>query len=320
MKIGNIDFDQKKVLAASGVMGFFGKGYWHHIPFKPFGCRFDDVIFVSKTATLMPRKGNTRLTKQFNLINPFPRCIRVHPRKKLMLNAIGLSNPGIATLLATGKWQKRTEPFAISIMSVAETPEKRLEELRILIDIVGLQLNEFQAPFFLQINLSCPNTEHDPRILIGESARVLEVASRLGVPIMLKYSIASAPIEAVMELNDNPLCDAICVSNTIPFGSELIDWKKVWGSIVSPLARFGGGGLSGEALLPLVTNWIAELRDAGFTKHINGGGGIMDRTGIKAYSRAGADSFMIGTIATPRGKPWNVQEVSRYGNQLDIRR
>lgn len=318
MKIGSIDFGNRRVMAASGATGFFGKGYWHH---HLFGCHFDGIIDVTKTATLKPRKGNLRLTKRYNLRNPFPRCIRAHCKKRLLLNAVGLSNPGLEALLATGKWQTRTEPFFISIMPVADTPKERLAKSREMARILARHKDEFLAPFGIQVNLSCPNTKHDPKELIGEASETLKVISdQLFVPLMPKFSIASAPIAAVRELNDDPLCSAICVSNTILFGSDIIDWEEVWGSKTSPLAHLGGGGLSGEALLPLVTNWIAELRDAGFTKHINGGGGIMDRAGIDAYEQAGADSFMIGTIATPRGNPRNVQDVIRYGNSLPPRR
>lgn len=130
-------------------------------------------------------------------------------------------------------------------------------------DMIGFCKGDFSAPFGLQINLSCPNTGHDPHELIGESAKVLEIASSLGVPIMPKYSIASAPIKAVFRLNDHPYCDAICVSNTLPFGWQGIDWKSVWGSTTSPLAKLGGGGLSGKTLRPLVCEWIMRLRDAG---------------------------------------------------------
>ncbi len=312
MKLRGIDFGN--VLGASGVQGFFGEGYWFH---KALGLSFADMTFVSKTVTLLPRKGNMSLTQDFTPRYPFPGCIKVKLLRGVMLNSIGLSNPGLGALLGTGKWQQRTKPFMISVMSLADTPKKRLEELRIMVDTIGFVKDDFSAPFGLQINLSCPNTGHNIRELIGESAKVLEIAGTLGMPIMPKYSIASAPIEAIMQLNDNPNCDAICVSNTLPFGWQEIDWQSVWGSNTSPLAKLGGGGLSGKTLRPLVCEWIADLRNAGFTKPINGGGGILCSKDVWRYYYAGASSVFLGSVAVLR--PHRVEAIINHANNLNWR-
>lgn len=315
MKLRGIDFGN--VLGASGVQGFFGEGYWFHKVCCPFGLNFRGMTFVAKTATLLPRKGNMPLTRHYTPRNPFPGCVKVKPWRGVMLNSIGLSNPGLGALLGTCKWQKHTQAFLLSIMSLADSPKKRLEELLIMVEMIRFCKDSFSAPFGLQINLSCPNTEHDPHELISESAKMLEIASSLGVPIMPKYSIASAPIQAVLELNNHSGCDAICVSNTLPFGCRGVDWQSVWGSKTSPLARLGGGGLSGKTLRPLVCEWIARLRDAGFMKPINGGGGIMCPKDTEHYNHAGASSIFLGSVATLR--PWRVGAIIRQANKLEWR-
>ena len=315
MKLREIDFGN--ALGASGVQGFFGEGYWFHKIWSPFGLNFSGMTFVAKTATLLPRKGNMPLTQHYTPRNPFSGCVKVKLLRGVMLNSIGLSNPGLGALLGTGKWQKRTKPFLISIMSLADTPKKRLEELRLMVETIGFVKVSFSAPFGLQINLSCPNTEHNPNELIGESAKVLEIANSLGVPVMPKYSIASAPIQAVRELNDHSGCDAICVSNTLPFGWQGVDWQNVWGSKTSPLAKLGGGGLSGKTLCPLVCEWIKHLRDVGFTKPINGGGGILYPEDVKRYHDAGATSIFIGSVAVLR--PWRVKAIINQANNLNWR-
>ena len=184
-----------------------------------------------------------------------------------------------------------------------------------MVDIIGFAKDGFFAPFGLQINLSCPNTGHDPSELIDESAKVLEIASILGVPLMPKYSVASAPIQAIMELNSNLDCDAICVSNTLPFGCKEIDWQKVWGNKTSPLAKLGGGGLSGKTLRPLVCEWIRRLRETGFTKPINGGGGILCSEDVEDYRAAGASSIFLGSVAVLR--PWRVKTIINQANSLN---
>ena len=216
------------------------------------------------------------------------------------------------------KWQARKEPFFISVMSVAPTKQERFDEFWQMVEIFQWAKRDFSAPFGLQVNLSCPNIGHNPGELIRESSEVLSILGTLNIPLMPKYSIATAPIEAVMELDKNPHCDAICVSNTLPFGWKEIDWKKVWGSDVSPLTHLGGGGLSGAFLCPLVCYWIARLRALGFSKSINGGGGILCKTDMDSYYQAYASSVFLGSVAILR--PWRVAGIIRHANTLDRRK
>lgn len=312
MKLQGIEFGN--AWYASGAGGFFGEGYWfHHIPI--IGANFSGATFVSKTATWEQRDGNMLLRDDYTPANPFARCVRASFLRQAALNSVGLSNPGLRALLRAGYWQRLSEPFFISVMSLADTPEKRKVELRKMVSAIADHRNEFTAPFGVQVNLSCPNTGHSPSELIAESEEILYILGQLRVPVMPKYSIATAPIEAIMELEAHPNCDAICVSNTIPFGWEGIkDWEKVWGSEKSPLAHLGGGGLSGKPLKHLVCNWIYELRTTGFEKPINGGGGILEPADVYQYWYAGANSIFIGSAAFLR--PWQVQPIIEQANNM----
>lgn len=307
-----------KAWGASGVDGFFGEGYAHHPLLKLlFGVDLNRVVFTAKTTVLLSREGNLPLNREFKPLYPLARCVRIKFVRGVMLNAVGLSGPGIGALLGTGKWQQRTKPFWLSVMSVARTTKQRMEELRIIVDMLGFCLGDFRARIGVHINLSCPNAEDDPAILFHESSQALDVASPLraaGVPLMLKYSIASAPPKQVAELNDHPYLDGICVSNTLPFGWPGIDWMKVWGSNISPLARFGGGGLSGAPLRRLGCDWIKEVRDRGFLKHINGGGGILHPKHVDDYHAADASSVFIGSVVNLR--PWQFNGIISRANKL----
>ncbi|MEY3784286.1 MAG: hypothetical protein RLZZ230_608 [Candidatus Parcubacteria bacterium] len=316
MKLRGIEFGN--VLDASGVQGFFDEGYWFHKPLKAIGLlSFEGVTFVAKTVNLLGNKGNLPLNSDSSPKPWFPKCIIAKPFQGKMLNAVGLSNFGLGYYLGDGRWQDRVEPFWISIMSLASTPEKRLAEFKIMAEMLLLYKDSFSSSFGIQVNLSCPNIKHKPSQLMAEAEKILDILHLVGVPLMLKYSIASAPIPAVMELNDHPYCDAICVSNTLPFGWEGINWKKVWGSDKSPLAHLGGGGLSGRALCPLVCNYISLLREGDFTKPINGGGGIFEPRDVDKYHRAGASSIFVGSVTTL--SPWQVQAIVTTANKLEWR-
>ena len=314
MRLRNIDFGN--ILGASGVQGFFGEGYWFHtVPRILFRMNLSELTFVAKTVTLRPRKGNMRLTEHHTPRELFPDCVRVNMRRGVALNAVGLSNPGLDALLGTGKWCSRAEPFLISVTSLADTLKKRTDEFRSLVKKLGEVKETFSAPFGVQINLSCPNTDHtNPGELIKESEEVLRIAETLNVPLMPKYSITSASVEAILRLNNHPGCDAVCVSNTIPFGWDKFDWRREWGSETSPLETYGGGGLSGGPLCVPVCEWIMRLRDAGFTKPVNGGGGILRPDGVNSYRDAGASSVFLGSAVILR--PWRVRRIIERANGL----
>lgn len=312
MNLKGIDFGN--VLGASGVQGFFGEGYWFHKVYKALGMNLSTITFVSKTATAHPEEGNMPLTKCHTPRQFLPDCIRVRMGRGSMLNAVGLSNPGLCALLEVGEWQRRTKPFLISLTSLANTREERYREFLFMVEQLR-SVRHFSAPFGVQINLSCPNTESAmSREMMQESEEILTIVGQIGVPVMAKYSIASVSIDTLVRLEDHPACDAICVSNTIPFGWWRIDWKKVWGSETSPLEQYGGGGLSGAPLARIVPRWISRLREAGFTKPINGGGGILHPSDVDRYHISGASSIFLGSVVLLR--PWQIQHIVDRANTL----
>lgn len=310
MKLRQVDFGL--AWGASGVQGFFGEGYWFHKPLRPFGLRFNNMTFVAKTTTLNPQEGNMPLTKQFTPKEWFPKCIIVKPLDQVVLNAVRLSGPGIMPLLYANQWQKRENPHCISFMSIANTADKRLAELEHVVEILSSFLPAFHAPVALQLNYSCPNVGLHPDALIIEVLSGLDIASQLMIPLVPKFNLL-APPEAIADIAAHPACDAICTTNSIPWGAlpNAIDWHGLFGSHTSPLAYLGGGGLSGKPLLPLVIEWIKHARKIGIRKPINGGGGILSHDDAMSVLNAGADSFFIGSMATLR--PLRVNEVSRMG-------
>ena len=306
------------VLGASGVQNFFGEGYAFHKVTDPFKHLFNGIAFVSKTTTLKKRVGNMPLKKDG--ITPSelkPSCIKVKFRKGVVLNSVGLSGPGAIALLEDGRWQKRTKPFFISFMAVGVTAEDRIRELSNFVLLLQQYLSRFNALVGLQINYSCPNLGHhvDQDRLIYETKQGLSSASELNIPLTLKFN-ALTPVGIVKTISEHKSCDAICISNTIPWGElpNRIDWEGLFGSNVSPLAHLGGGGLSGVPLLPIVAEWVKQARDAGIRKHINAGGGILCPNGVDLLYGAGADSVSLGSIRILRW--WRMKETIKRAYEL----
>ncbi len=316
MKLRGIDFGS--IFLASGTLNFFGQGWPYHRLFKllfPGLFDFRGATFISKTTTLGPRLGNLSLGFDLEPTEWFPRCIRVYPWSGMVLNSVGLSGPGANFLLRENRWQKLKEPFLISFMPTGAISRTRLEETKIFIDLLATHLPEFQAPIGLQLNLSCPNTGHNTTELVTEALLLLEIAARLGRPLDLKIN-ALVKVELVKEIADSKLCDVITCSNTIPWGelTEEIDWVRLFGSTQSPLVDFGGGGLSGRPLLPIVTDRIRRFRDAGIAIKLKAGGGILEKGDVLKMKQAGADAVEIGSVAILR--PWRVGPIIRLANQI----
>ncbi len=308
MELRGIEFG--RVWAASGVQGFFGEGYWFHPLLQRLGLTFEHITFVAKSATLMPRRGNLPLRHDFTPQEKFPKCIIVKPLAGVVLNAVGLSNPGAEALFDDGRWQRRTQPFFISFAPAAKTFGERMRELLNFVGLFGWHLSHFKAPVGLQLNYSCPNagSRRDVEELITEIHEGLEIASALRIPLVPKLAV-TFPVEAALRIAEHVSCDALCVSNAIPWRElpESINWKELFGTGVSPLEEFGGGGLSGRPLLHIVTDWVRRARHAGLTKPLNGCGGILSRRDAEQMFEAGADSISLGSVVLLR--PWKVRRI-----------
>lgn len=312
MRLRGIDFGY--ALSASGARGFYGEGYWFHRPWAHLGLDYRGTTFVAKTVTLLAREGNMPLDGT-RPIEMFPKSIVVMPFRGAVLNAVGLSNPGAAPVL--GIWSRHHDllpqgPKMLSFMAVGATPDVRLGEVRGFAHLLAAYLPPGHpvraSGLGLQLNLSCPNVGLDNTKVLREAREALDALSFLGLPVVVKVSAVFAP-DLVREIASHPTCDGVVCSNSIPWGKlpTLIDWKGLFGTDVSPLAEFGGGGLSGAPILPVCAAWVKALRNTGFRKPLVGGGGIIDRAGVTRMLSNGADAIEVGSASILR--PWRVRSI-----------
>ncbi len=330
MIIKRVDFGS--VFGASGVEGFFGEGYPFHDPLRALGLLdFSGMTFTAKTMTLSMKEGNMPLRRNFKQLSGlvttgrfswgdlkpedfrpkelFPGCIKVDLLRGLVINDVGLSNPGAEILLQSGHWQKRDDPFVLSFMSVAPTKETRLGELKLFVKILEQHLPFFNAPVMLQINVTCPNAGLCVEELVTEVNNLLDVAAPLNVALCPKLNLLVSS-EAVKNISLHPRCDAICSSNSVPYGVEVegINWGKIFKGKRSPLAHLGrGGGLSGKPLLKPLLKWLNSVMKLGVKKPIVAGGGILSPTDAIRVFNEGAAAIAIGSVAILR--PWMVEEI-----------
>ncbi|OGC88910.1 hypothetical protein A3D70_01375 [Candidatus Adlerbacteria bacterium RIFCSPHIGHO2_02_FULL_54_18] len=327
MKLREIEFGP--CLDAPGVRGFLRECYWpHHLPFFKNWYNFEGSTRVAKTTTLNKRQppfaGNMPLfgyERHFTPIERFPRCIWFSFIRSETLNAVGLTGPGAQELVDTG-YLYNPGPFMISYMSVAGSPEERLEECEQFVTLLEKsgKLHRWQTG--LQLNLSCPNTGLDTSHLVEEGVAMLNIAARLGIPLLVKLNL-HAPIEAAKEIANHEACNGLCFTNALPFGSlKSIRWEKKFPD-GSPLynrnKQFGGGGYSGPEMLGMVIQYARSLRKAGVEKPFNVGGGIRSASNVDTLVSEGGlirghDSIFFASAAIVR--PWNIHGIIRRAHEL----
>lgn len=323
MKIKGIEFN---VNAASGAMGWFGEGYWYHrileicIPF--FKKTMAGLNFVSKTTTWKNNRGNLLLDENYEPKELFPDCIKVYPLQGAMLNAVSLSGPGFRALLATEKFSEvQRDAYGISFMPIGNTLEDMLQETRLFRDklIENIVRGRFQSTIWVQLNQSCPNLKNHNQSLDAtkEILRMLQLLkTSYNIVIDLKVNLLASNQE-IQELYQNKLFDILTVSNTIKFGTVVpeINWGRiVWWRKTSPLAKYGGGGLSGQPLFAAVCNKVLSLRHDGARFPIKGSGGISSVQRVRVIKACGADAIEFATAITLR--PWRVYRLVKEARRI----
>jgi dihydroorotate dehydrogenase len=311
------DINFGRVFCSSGSLGFFGDGYWYHKWLRSIGLNYEGATFIAKTTTLAPRVGNMLL--QQDGVTPKhlkPSCIKIDFGHDAVLNAVGLSGPGLIDLLKSGRWQKRTRPFLISLMSIRDNLHDRLDEAHAFAAQLVPYLKELTPNMGIEINFSCPNvglqTNHSS--LVYEVNSVLDILASLNVPLIPNFG-PDVDSDAILEIATHKACDAISIANTVKWGRipHQIQWHKLWGG-KSPLEHLGGGGLSGAPLFPVVRRLVKEIIGLGLRKPLIAGGGILSRDDASELMTLGAAGIKLGTVGML--KPWRVQGIIRYINEL----
>lgn len=241
-------------MAASGALGFDGKGWPWEQPLRWMRfLRPELFTIVIKSLTLKPRRGNLRWYAPW-------RCVRL--LKEGAVNAVGLTNPGIDA------WVKKTYPV------IEKSP------WNFIASIAGDNLQEYMEMTLrlkgcaklkgLEINASCPNTSGE---LQQNAQSVIDTAQALKYvapwPLILKLSYTHDYVKIARALEN--VVEAVSI-NSVP-------WPAAYPNKKSPLARLGGGGVSGkiarkytwkmaeelarETTLPVIGAGVWEYEDIG---------------------------------------------------------
>lgn len=271
----------------STALGINGGGIFPHT-LKPNYRRL--LVEVRKTGTTVITKSLTRHKRIGNFIpwKPYTwKYIQKLPiySKCALLNAYGLTNPGVE------KFVKNFNKNDGATVIPSLYPEfSKGEDLAIYeAGCATLILTEKYKINVIELNFSCPNSKEIIAVNMKSSLQFVKKLKEVfpELFIIAKISIVH-PHEFSQEL-ERVGVDAIHSINTVPF-------NMVFPNKTSPLAKVGGGGVSGGPIFSMTYDYNNKLRQKIKIPVIMGGGVVNSNRVIK-YLDIGADAVSICTVA-----------------------
>ena len=205
-----------------------------------------------------------------------------------LINAVGLSNPGIEEFVTVFEKEEIDFPLIISIFGkeVDDFPE-------LAQSVESLNFS------FLEINISCPNVLDEfgtpfsfSRELTSKITR--EVKERTSKPVIVKLSPSAPNIVDVAAAAESSGADALCIMNTAGPGMVIDTSTGV------PVLWNRTGGISGGAILPLTVKNVFDIyREVSIP--IIGIGGVSDTDSALQLIMAGATLYGIGSGIYTKG-------------------
>ncbi len=211
--------------------------------------------------------------------NPTP---RIAETASGMLNAIGLQNPGIDTLLER------------------DIPYLRKYQTKIIVNICGKTIEDYcevverlstEPVDLLEINVSCPNVK-EGGIAFGQNPKALEAITKevkkyARQPVIMKLSPNVTDITEMAKAAEAGGADVLSLINTIT--GMKIDIHRRTFAIANKT-----GGLSGPAIKPVAVRMVYQVAQS-VRLPIIGMGGICTAEDALEFILAGATAVSIGT-------------------------
>ncbi len=228
-----------------------------------------------KGTTLHPRGGNEQ-----------PRIMETASG---MLNAIGLQNPGIHTVIEKYApiWATWQTPVIVNI--AGETIEEFVELAALLEGVEGVA--------GIEANVSCPNVLAGGVVFGADAHTVAMVTASVRrvttLPLIVKLSPYSGDVRPTALAAASSGADAVSLINTITGMGIDISMRR-------PTLTNVTGGLSGPAIKPIALHMIyevaQELRLSFPRVPVIGIGGISNVKDALEFLMAGASAIQIGTV------------------------
>jgi len=186
--------------------------------------------------------------------------------------------------------------------TVMETEWKKLEkrEFPLIASIYGGSVKEYQMvaefvsakhPDFIEINISCPNSEKHGMIFGVNRQSSHDVVSAvkqvITVPLIVKLTPQAPDIGDIAKACEDAGADAICAINTVGPGMVIDIESRM------PVLAFKKGGLSGPMIKPIAVRCVYDIYKA-VNIPIIGLGGVSTGQDAIEIIMAGASLVGIG--------------------------
>ncbi len=255
-------------MVASGALAFDGGGWPWEQPLRCMGLLKPELFtVVTKTLTLEPRKGNLRWSRPLGVVKPM---------RGGVINSIGLTNPGIDW------WCEKIGPKVAQLpwdLMVSLEADVASDVITMLNKLKGLPLKG------IELNLSCPNTIHEGSRQTDYMIQVCHQAKEQSEwPLIAKLSVDHDYLTMAQEISG--AVEAVSI-NSVP-------WKLAFPEKSSPLAKFGGGGVSGK--LAQQWTWKATEQIASQNTVPVIGPSVWDYEDIERIFGMGAGAVSFGSV------------------------
>lgn len=228
---------------------------------------------VTKSFSLEPNKGYSN-----------PTTVEVTGG---VINAIGLSNPGVETFI--GEIEK-IEPLTPTIASIYGSSGDEFAQLAEKIE------NHVDL---IELNVSCPHAQKGCGASIGEdpefTAEIIKAVKKsTSIPVIAKLTPNVTDIVEIAVSAEKAGCDGLTLINSLGPGLK-IDIETA-----NPILSNKFGGMSGPAIKPIALKCVYDVYDA-VKVPIIGVGGITDYKDAVEFMFAGAKCVQIGTSIMYKG-------------------
>ncbi|MGN1061284.1 MAG: dihydroorotate dehydrogenase [Candidatus Coproplasma sp.] len=275
------------VIAASGTYGF--------------GREFNEVYDISCIGGIST-KGMTNLPR---LGNKVP---RIAEGNSVILNAVGLQNPGVEHFI------KYDLPFLKEkgIVIIANVAGSTLEDYGTICNTLDGLVD------MVELNISCPNVRAGGMALGIKPQNIEEVTSLAKsnlkkTPLIVKLSPNVESITINAQAAERGGADCVSLVNT--FTGMVIDLERR-----KPVIANNTGGVSGAGIKPIALKMVYEAAHA-VKIPVIGMGGIMTGKDALEFMCAGAKAVQVGTanFADVNAMPRIIKEMDEWLNAHDIK-
>ncbi len=199
-----------------------------------------------------------------------------------MLNAIGLQNPGLESVIANElPWLAKYD-----VPIIANVAGNEMEDYV----LVAKEISKVENVKALEINISCPNVKHGGMAFGTQCVSAAELTARVKevskVPIYIKLSPNVTDVTEIAYACEKAGADGLTLINTLLGMSIDIKTGK-------PVLANRTGGLSGPAIKPVAVRMVYDVCKA-VKIPVIGMGGISCAEDVIEFMYAGASAVAVG--------------------------